>query len=544
MRILTWNVNGIRAMKIPLKQLFDSLNADIICLQETKITRDLLDEPIANVEGYKSFFSFSKKRSGYSGVAIYCKDGFIPVSAEEGLSGALTSSLGQGSIGCYSNTNGFSDEDLVSLDSEGRSVMTLHKICIDGHLKEVVVICVYCPRAAADNDVRQAYKLKFYQLLQNRAEALVKAGRHVVIVGDINSCHRPIDHCDPQDEEYFMCHPGRKWLDRFLVDLHETATDETKQAIGGDSDNDENDSITEQSEKLFVDTFRYLHPTRTHAFTCWRTLTSARETNYGTRIDFIFADVELLKTQVSSCDIMPEVEGSDHCPVTAELKCTCVPSEKLPPLCAKLMPEFSGKQQKLSSFFTKLSPSKKPTIPPIFKSDNKSVNKSVSGLKRTGTPNGNKNKKFKSNNTKGNLLNFFSKPSTVNRLSPDKELMTGKDDLDKERENDSLEGSQLSKCSETAGKEDCSQSSSQSSSTSVEESDSVKEKPKLTSSWKTLFSGPLPPPKCKGHSEDCVMRTVRKAGPNYGKQFYVCARPEGHKSNPEARCNFFLWKKK
>ncbi|XP_033115453.1 DNA-(apurinic or apyrimidinic site) lyase 2-like [Anneissia japonica] len=545
MRILTWNINGIRAMKTPLKQLFDFLNADIICLQETKITRDLLDEPIANVEGYKSFFSFSKKRSGYSGVAIYCKDAVVPVLAEEGISGVLTAS--QEGIGCYGDTSDFSDEDLHALDSEGRSIMTQHKICVDGHMKDLVVICVYCPRAASENEERQAYKLKFYRLLQTRAEALVKAGRHVVIVGDVNSCHRPIDHCDPQDEEYFMCQPGRMWLNRFLVDLHET---ETEEPIGEDVGNDENGSITEQSEKLFVDTFRFMHPTRTHAFTCWCSMTSARQTNYGTRIDYIFADVELLKTEFSTCDIMPEVEGSDHCPVKAELKCKVVPSEKLPPLCSKFMPEFSGKQQKLSSFFTKLSPSKKPMALPA-PAKGSSASKQSGTLKRTAKPysTNSKSKKLKTDVNKGNLFQFFNKTnskSSENEMTTPQKVIKDEENCVKEIETRTLDESQ--KDSQTEEKnEEISEPSSQGSNASCEESTSdatnSKGKTKLTSSWKALFSGPRPPPKCKGHNEDCVMRTVKKAGPNYGKQFYCCARGEGHKSNPDARCNFFLWKK-
>jgi AP endonuclease 2 len=59
--------------------------------------------------------------------------------------------------------------------------------------------------------------------------------------------------------------------------------------------------------------------------------------------------------------------------------------------------------------------------------------------------------------------------------------------------------------------------------------------------WKGLLTGPKPVPPCDGHNEPCVVRTVRKAGPNLNRQFYCCARGEGHKDNPESRCNFFQW---
>ena len=60
-------------------------------------------------------------------------------------------------------------------------------------------------------------------------------------------------------------------------------------------------------------------------------------------------------------------------------------------------------------------------------------------------------------------------------------------------------------------------------------------------SWKNLLKGPAPAPLCDGHKEPCVLRTVKKEGPNLGKQFYVCSKPEGLKTNPDARCEHFEW---
>lgn len=67
MKVVTWNINGIRAFRGGIKKALDSLDADVICIQETKVTRDLLDERIAIVDGYNSYFSYSRGRSGYSG---------------------------------------------------------------------------------------------------------------------------------------------------------------------------------------------------------------------------------------------------------------------------------------------------------------------------------------------------------------------------------------------------------------------------------------------------------------------------------------------
>ncbi|CAH3197533.1 unnamed protein product [Porites evermanni] len=196
MKILTWNINGIRAARRDksLKEVLDSLDADVICLQETKVTREMLDEVTAIVDGYNAYFSFSKVKTGYSGVATFCRDSVTPVAAEEGLSASLTP---QPSIGCYGSTSDFTSEELEALDAEGRAVLTEHSFP-DG--KNVVIINVYCPRADKENKDRVNFKLRFYKLLQERAEALVNGRRHVIVLGDINTAHKMIDHCDPDEE--------------------------------------------------------------------------------------------------------------------------------------------------------------------------------------------------------------------------------------------------------------------------------------------------------------------------------------------------------
>ncbi|KAF7240064.1 DNA-(apurinic or apyrimidinic site) lyase 2 [Varanus komodoensis] len=87
---------------------------------------DLLEEPLAIVEGYNSYFSFSRTRSGYSGVATFCKADATPEAAEEGLSGLFTKH--DGAVGCYGNTDNFTLEELQALDSEGRAMITRHCI--------------------------------------------------------------------------------------------------------------------------------------------------------------------------------------------------------------------------------------------------------------------------------------------------------------------------------------------------------------------------------------------------------------------------------
>uniref|UniRef100_A0A6I8N6U4 exodeoxyribonuclease III n=1 Tax=Ornithorhynchus anatinus TaxID=9258 RepID=A0A6I8N6U4_ORNAN len=198
MRLVSWNINGIRRPAAGVGRVLEALGADVVCLQETRVTRDLLDEPTAIVEGYNSYFSFSRGRSGYSGVATFCKDSATPVAAEEGLSGLLADN--RGAIGCYGDTEGFTEDELRALDSEGRAVITQHRIrTSDKREKTLTVINVYCPHADPEKPERKTFKLRFYHLLKLRAEAILRAGSHVIILGDVNTSHRPIDHCDPSD---------------------------------------------------------------------------------------------------------------------------------------------------------------------------------------------------------------------------------------------------------------------------------------------------------------------------------------------------------
>ncbi|XP_069842412.1 DNA-(apurinic or apyrimidinic site) endonuclease 2 isoform X1 [Dendropsophus ebraccatus] len=501
MKIVSWNINGIRATRVGLKEILDSLDADIICLQETKVTRDLLEEPVAIVEGYNSYFSFSRVRSGYSGVATFCRSCTTPLAAEEGLSGQLSGQ--RGSIGCYGNTEEFSGEELLSLDQEGRAVITQHKILTtDSKEETLTVINVYCPRADPEKPERKTYKLRFYHLLQIRAETILKNGGHVIILGDVNTSHKPLDHCDPTDLEVFEENPGRQWLNQFLAD-----------------------PSNETNRGLFVDSFRYFHPTQKNAFTCWCSASGARQTNYGTRIDYILASRKLVEGEFLDSLILPEVEGSDHCPVKALMKCDPLSADKCPPLCTKYLPEFAGRQQKLSQFLVKRNKDAE-----VSSGDTKELSSSQSSsegseqssarkrtVEKVSGSNGKKGK-LDPKGGQGSLLGFFKPVVSKSSVS--------------ERQNNSSDPVSQAKNMKAATQQDCSPAPT---------STTLNGNQQQSAFWKSLLKGPPPPPNCKGHGEPCVLRTVKKAGPNCGRQFYVCARPEGHSSNPQARCNFFLW---
>ncbi|XP_063150226.1 DNA-(apurinic or apyrimidinic site) endonuclease 2 isoform X2 [Candoia aspera] len=486
---------------------------------------DLLEEPLAIVEGYSSYFSFSRARSGYSGVATFCKASATPEAAEEGLSGLFTKH--SGAVGCYGNTEDFTADELKALDSEGRAVITRHRIHTSEQQETVLtVINVYCPRADPEKPERGDFKLRFYHLLQARAEALLRAGGHVVILGDINTAHRPIDHCDTGDLESFQEHPGRRWLDGFLWEP------------GRDSENG----------NLFVDTFRFLNPSQDEAYTCWCNVTGSRHLNYGTRIDYILADRALALLELTDALIMPEVLGSDHCPVQAVLKSICLAAPRCPPLCTRFLPEFAGTQQKLSRFLVKVEQT---NLPEKGQKRSKAERSALGGLKKRRTDLAQKGQ--------GDLRSFFravnldAEPIDGGRCQSVLNMVQrAAEDSGKEHPVESAER-MVDKCKveEASGvtqapvgspkKEPEPSKGVTSKETMNWEKDTLPSTQNQSALWKSLLPGPAHPPHCKAHREPCVLRTVKKQGPNCGRRFFVCARPLGKPSDPRARCDYFLW---
>lgn len=568
MKILTWNINGLRATKSPIKTVLDELDADIICIQETKVSKEQLESSVALIEGYNSYFSFSKVRQGYSGVATFCKDDVTPIRAQEGLFDSFEKNCAGEIIGCYGNLKAmFSEERESQLDREGRTIITQFEFLNGNDVEKLTVLNVYCPRADPEKPDRMEFKLDFYHALKERANSILKSGSHVIICGDINTSHRMIDHCNWDDPELLGDSPYREWMDGLLhnkgdystlkstihdvtkedcdgllrFENHSTATfngdnklkSTTPQTMDVTSECSQNEKSTSGGD--FVDTFRYFFPDRKDAFTCWCTLKSCRETNYGTRIDYIFANSDFHSNFVEFCDIHPDIEGSDHCPVKAELKIKIKSASKCPPCCTKYLPEFGGRQQKLSAFFTKKSPSKK--FVKVFSPKKQPVQKSRPGETRKLNMSVKRKASAKNVGSKQAKLTCFMKSPTDVESSPEIVCISDCKNAEKPSKNDIRESSNPVIFCNT--KPDTAEKSLKSS-----EKFSSKTSKSASAFWKSVLKGPEPTPLCSGHNEPSLLRTVKKEGPNLGRQFYVCCRPEGHKTNPEARCSFFQWKAK
>ncbi|XP_062039850.1 DNA-(apurinic or apyrimidinic site) endonuclease 2 isoform X1 [Lepus europaeus] len=513
LRVVSWNINGIRSpiqggvcqepgncAALAMGRILGELAADIVCLQETKVTRDVLTEPLAIVEGYNSYFSFCRNRSGYSGVATFCKDSATPVAAEEGLSGLLATQ--NGDVGCYGNMDEFTQEELRALDSEGRALLTQHKICTrEGNEKTLTIINVYCPHADPGKPERLTFKMRFYRLLQIRAEALLAAGSHVIILGDLNTAHRPIDHCDAINIECFEEDPGRKWMDGLLSNPGCQAGSHTGP---------------------FIDSFRCFQPKQERAFTCWSLVTGARHLNYGSRLDYVLGDRTLVIDNFQSSFLLPEVMGSDHCPVGAVLNVSSVPAKQCPPLCTRFLPEFAGTQLKIVRFLVPREQGPVLDESALQLSSQTRVQTHQNKARvRSARP---RPSQVGSSRGQKNLMSYFQPSSSHPQTSPALEVprLPLKDILVMPK---TPEQEVMTKVVEGQAKA----------------SEVKDDKEVQTLFWKSVLGGPSPMPLCGGHREPCVMRTVKKPGPNLGRRFYMCARPRGPPTDPSSRCNFFLW---
>ena len=253
MRIFSWNVNGLRA--VVKKGFFDWLESEgpgVVCLQEIKARTEDLDEKILNPKGYHAFWN-PAERKGYSGVAIFTKK--KPVAVHLGLG-------------------------IERFDCEGRVLRI--------EFKDFDLFSVYFPNGTSGEE-RLQYKMEFYDAFLDHCEELRGQGRELVITGDVNTAHKPIDLKNPkanQKNSGFLP-KERAWVDKFI-------------------------------EHGYVDSFRAFNEDPDQ-YTWWSYRFNVRAKNVGWRIDYFFVTEGLMK-KVKDSFITPEVMGSDHCPIGLDIK--------------------------------------------------------------------------------------------------------------------------------------------------------------------------------------------------------------------------------
>ena len=249
MKLISWNVNGLRACIGKGFLDFCALaDADVYCLQETKLQAGQLE---LDLPGYRQYWNYADKK-GYSGTAIFTKE--EPLSV----------------------TYGFGD-DLHR--HEGR--------VITAEYPDFYLVCCYTPNAQDGLkriDYRMLWEDDFREYLRE-----LDGKKPVVLCGDLNVAHQEIDLKNPG--------PNR--------------------GNAGFSDQ-ERGKMTELLEAGFVDTFRYLYPDKTGAYSWWSYRFNARKNNAGWRIDYFIVSRRLAE-KIAGADIYSEIQGSDHCPVALTL---------------------------------------------------------------------------------------------------------------------------------------------------------------------------------------------------------------------------------
>jgi exodeoxyribonuclease-3 len=254
MTILCYNLNGIRsALSKGLAEFLQQASADVLCFQELKAEPGQFDTALFADMGYHASWHPAEKK-GYSGVAILSRR--KPDRVVEGMG-------------------------VPEYDREGR--------VLRADFGDLSVLSVYWP-SGSSGDARQEVKMRFLDDFMQFQLALRRERPRVVISGDYNICHRPIDIHDPVSNKKSsgFLPEEREWMEAYF-------------------------------NTGMVDSFRYFYPDKPDSYTWWSFRAGARGKNKGWRIDYQ-AVSEPLAAQLRSAAILPEMVHSDHCPITVSLE--------------------------------------------------------------------------------------------------------------------------------------------------------------------------------------------------------------------------------
>ena len=252
MKIFSWNVNGVRAIeKKGFLEWIEEEDPDIVCIQETKAKVEQLGSSLIEDHGYHTYWH-SAERPGYSGVATFSK--VEPYYIQKGLG-------------------------IDRFDSEGRVLITEHE--------NFLLYNIYFPNGQKD-EIRLNYKLDFYDELLPIINEQVDSGSNVIVTGDWNTAHFPIDLARPKEN---VKTSGFMPIEREKMDQY--------------------------VDSGWVDTFRHFHQ-ESERYSWWSYRSGARQRNIGWRIDYFFVNQSFI-SQIEDADIHENILGSDHCPVSIKI---------------------------------------------------------------------------------------------------------------------------------------------------------------------------------------------------------------------------------
>ncbi len=249
----SWNVNGLRAvLNKGFIEIIQREQPDILGIQETKLQEHQIPKELNTLNEYLIYWSHSS-RKGYSGTGLFTK--LLPLNF----------------------STGFGNPEF---DCEGR-------IIIAEYFK-FIYLNIYFPNGQKD-DERLSYKLRFYDRCLEIMEEKRSLGKIILVGGDFNTAHHPIDLANPKENEKTsgFLPVERAWLDKI-------------------------------EEMGWIDTFRYFDKSP-EQYTWWSYRTKARPRNVGWRLDYFWVNKEGIE-HIKKAGIRQDIEGSDHCPVFVELE--------------------------------------------------------------------------------------------------------------------------------------------------------------------------------------------------------------------------------
>ncbi len=260
MKIISWNVNGIRAViKKWFKEFLEEYDPDILCIQETKAFESQFLKEVWPIWWYK-YVWHAWTRKGYAWTAIFYK------------------------------------EDIKTLDTKNH-FWEIEHFHTDWRITEVefedfVLINGYFPNGGtrADGTEMLSYKLEFYDHLIHYANSLVDNWKNVVVTWDFNICHTEIDIARPEANKNSIWFSPK-----------------------------EREKVSQFLENGYIDTFRYFYPEQKDTYSWWSYRGWARSRNVWWRIDYFVVNKSFIK-KVKDITYLNEVMGSDHCPVILEVK--------------------------------------------------------------------------------------------------------------------------------------------------------------------------------------------------------------------------------
>ncbi len=252
MRIISYNLNGIRAaISKGLLDWLSTANPDVLCIQESKAQPEQIDTDTFQRLGYHAYIHSAQKR-GYSGVGIFSKQEADRVVVGMGIE---------------------------RYDAEGR--------VLRADFGDITVVCVYVPSGTTGGE-RQTFKMAFLEDFMHYLDALRKERPNIVVCGDYNICHKPIDinHPERQVGVSGFLPEEREWLDRL-------------EASG------------------MIDSFRVFDQSA-EKYSWWSYRFASRSRNAGWRIDYHWVS-EPLRSRLVGAKILNDAVHSDHCPVEVEI---------------------------------------------------------------------------------------------------------------------------------------------------------------------------------------------------------------------------------